>query len=335
MSEIRFHLLLISLLGLILTNGGCENDPEGEELKLPELSTAIVTEISDSSAISGGTILSTGAMEITDKGICWSTNTGPTIHDVVISAGAGSGSFISTIKDLQPQTYYYVRAFATNSDGTGYGEERSFRTKTMNSTVVQDVDGNAYPTVKIGDQVWMAKNLKATKFRSGARITNVTDNDQWSNLSTPAYSYYNNVSGNGYGLLYNGLTIMTDEVCPEGWHLPALSEWAALIDTIGGKEVAGGKLKESGIFHWSAPNVGATDEFGFTALPGGLRYTDGSFKNQGDVGYWWAAPDSSTQLVGIIMSYNTENVNFGGSPENIAESVRCIKDSIAIKASDP
>ena len=179
----------------------------------------------------------------------------------------------------------------------------------------------------IGDQVWLAKNLEVTKFQNGTNISNVLASDQWEGQTTPAYSRYNNESGNAYGLLYNGYAISTDEVCPEGWHLPTISEWSILFETVGGEEVAGGKLKEYGTNHWSSPNTAATDEFGFTALPGGLRYITGTFLNQGEIGYWWAAPDdTSNDLPAISMSYDSESADPGGSGLKFGLSVRCVKD---------
>ena len=135
----------------------------------------------------------------------------------------------------------------------------------------------------------MERNLQVTKFRNGTDIPLITEDSRWEDLSTPVYSYYNNNSGNMYGPLYNGFTILKDEVCPEGWHLPTKSEWATLFESVGGKDIAGGKLKARGTIHWAMPNVGAADDFGFTALPGGLRYLDGSFRNEGSIGYWWAS----------------------------------------------
>jgi uncharacterized protein (TIGR02145 family) len=187
---------------------------------------------------------------------------------------------------------------------------------------VTDIDGNVYLTVAIGNQVWMAKNLQVTKFRDGTSIANITSDEEWSELTTPAFRYGN------FGLLYNGYTIANGELCPEGWHLPTDAEWAALIATVGGKDVAGGKLKESGTTNWSAPNVGATNEYRFTALPGGLFFIDGSFKNLGLVGYWWSASEGTPdELTSVAMTNDKEGIDAGGgSLPKLGLSCRCVKD---------
>ncbi len=308
----------------------CEKDQEEDKL-LPELTITSVEELSQTSLIAGGTIISDGGLEITDKGVCWGFRQNPTINDQMISAGSGSGSFEVTIVDLEPDKYYYLRAFATNNMGTGYGDEITFSTQSMitDSTTTEpvvDVDGNLYPVVRIGDQVWMAKNLQVTRFRDGTEIPNVEGEDQWGNLTTPAYAWYDNVN-NQYGLLYNGYSIANDDLCPEGWHLPDTAEWNTLIETVGGKEVAGGKLKETGTVRWMMPNVGATDEYRFTALPGGLRYVDGEFRNKGKGGYWWAAPgESLEELTGPSIGHDQEKVNLAVGPPKFGSSIRCVKD---------
>jgi uncharacterized protein (TIGR02145 family) len=137
--------------------------------------------------------------------------------------------------------------------------------------VVTDIDGNVYNTVTIGDQVWMAENLKTTKLNDGTSISNAIDNIAWASLSTPGYCWFinNRATYEIYGALYNWYAVYTDKLCPTGWHVPSNSEWTTLTDHLGGAEVAGGKLKESGSSHWASPNTGATNVTGFTALPGG------------------------------------------------------------------
>jgi len=153
--------------------------------------------------------------------------------------------------------------------------------------MVTDIDGNSYSTVKIGDQQWMTENLKTTKFNDGSDIPLVTDGTTWINLTTPAYCWYNNDANtykDAYGGLYNLYTVMTGKLCPVGWHVPSNDEWAILATFLGGNAVAGGKLKETGTTHWFSPNVGATNEAGFNALPTGYRadYNGGFFANVHD-----------------------------------------------------
>jgi uncharacterized protein (TIGR02145 family) len=147
-----------------------------------------------------------------------------------------------------------------------------------------DVDNNTYKVVKIGTQVWMAENLKTTRYNDGSAIPLVTDNTEWNNLTTPGYSWYNNDSATyaqTYGALYNWYTVETGNLCPTGWHVPSDAEWTTLTDYLGGEAIAGGKLKETGTAHWDSPNTGATDETGFTAFPGGNRTKNGPFSNLG------------------------------------------------------
>ena len=155
---------------------------------------------------------------------------------------------------------------------------------------VTDYDGNHYSSVLIGSQIWMAENLKTIKYNDGTAIPLVTDATEWSNLTTHGYCWYNNdeaTYGDTYGALYNWYTVETGNLCPTGWHVPTDAEWTELIDYLGGESVAGGKLKETGTTHWNSPNPGATNETGFTTLPGGYRADfNGSSGDIGNGGYW-------------------------------------------------
>lgn len=148
------------------------------------------------------------------------------------------------------------------------------------------IDGDVYRTDTIGSQVWMVENLKTTKYNDGSSIPNVTDNTTWNGLNTGAYCWYNSDISNKkpYGALYNWYTLNTGKLAPYGWHVPTDVEWESLIDHLGGESVAGGKLKESGTTHWQTPNIGATNESGFTAVPGGFRSQDGIISNKGGSG---------------------------------------------------
>jgi len=198
------------------------------------------------------------------------------------------------------------------------------------SSTVTDIEGNIYHTVKIGSQVWMVENLKTTRYNDGTEIPLVTDSVVWNNLSTPAYCWMNNNSANKetYGALYNWYAVNTGKLCPEGWHVPTNEEWQTLIEYLGGINVAGSELKESGLTHWTAPNEGACNCSGFTALPGGCRVTEEIVFNyflfasywwtstEEDPGnaWWWSVNYVSTSVVGYFLS-----MDYGFS-------VRCIKD---------
>ena len=196
-----------------------------------------------------------------------------------------------------------------------------------------DEDGNNYAVVTIGTQTWMAENLKTTKYSNGTSIPNVTDSSNWAVQTTGAYCWYLNSQasyGNTYGALYNWYTVGTANLCPSGWHVPTYAEWTTLTDYLGGKFVAGGKLKETGITHWWSPNTGATNEIGFTCLPGGLRSAGlGSFINIGDRGYWWASSVYAPSNLGFYfyLKYSSDisfDQNFDSKRNG--RSVRCLRD---------
>ena len=295
-------------------------------VNLPTVTTSSVTNIGQTSATSGGNVTSDGGATVTARGVCWSTSANPTTADSKTIDGSGTGSFTSSLNGLVPNTTYYVRAYATNSVGTAYGNQESFTTA---GTVI-DIDGNVYNTVTIGSQVWMAENLKTTKYNDGTAIPLVTDSTSWSNLTTPGYCWYNNDEAgykNVYGALYNWFTVNTGKLCPIGWHVPTDAEWTTLTDYLGGESVAGGKLKETGTTHWLSPNTGATNETGFTALPGGYRAGSGYFNHVGSYGHWWSATEGSAgNAWGRYVGYDNSNVYGLSDSKQAGFSVRCVKD---------
>ena len=322
-TKIRFWMpaILFALSSAFLTN--CK-----EDATIPVVSTNEVTAVTDTTATSGGVISSDGGANVTARGVCWSTSQNPTIADNKTTDGTGTGSFTSAITGLTANTTYYVRAYATNSAGTGYGSEMSFTTLEGKYGTMTDIDGNTYKTVKIGTQTWMAENLKVTKYNDGTSIPNVTDITAWSKLTTGAYSNYENQFSYSetYGKLYNWYAINTGKLCPIGWHVATDAEWATLIDYLGG-DVAAGKLKETGTKHWYSPNNGATNESGFTALPGGVRSGNGTFNSIGYIGYWWSATERTTRTaMRWVMNNDKIRVDrYEGNKEN-GGSVRCVKD---------
>jgi uncharacterized protein (TIGR02145 family) len=239
------------------------------------------------------------------------------------------GAFTSTMTELTPGTTYYVRAYATNDEGTSYGVERSFTTWDGSVT---DYDGNVYRVVEIGSQTWMAENLKSTHYADGDPIPLITDVLDWTATEEGAYCFYNNNEmeyGKTYGALYNWIAVDDSRnVCPGGWHVPSNMDWVILIDFAGGNDVAGAKLKEVGDSHWFN-NSYSTDEFGFTALPGGDRNQTGGFGNITHNGKWWTAD------VAEVFPTQRWYYQIDGSGFNIAKlrwfpnagySVRCVKD---------
>ncbi len=201
----------------------------------------------------------------------------------------------------------------------------------LNAQTVKDIYGNVYKTVTIGTQVWMAENLKTTKFNDGTAIPLVTDDKAWEALTTPAYCWYKNdatANKNTYGALYNLYAVNANKLCPIGWHASTDAEWTTLTTSLGGDSVAGGKLKEAGTVHWQSPNTGATNESGFTALPGGYRLSyGGSFGRIGSNGYWWSPVKDSSSIASYrYISNGSSNVSSTSYSKRSGFSVRCLRD---------
>ena len=209
----------------------------------------------------------------------------------------------------------------------------SFKSIAQESTViVKDVDGNVYKTVRIGTQTWMAENLKATKYNNGTPIPLVTTDTEWSNLSTPGYCWYLNDEAtykNIYGALYNWYTVNTKKLCPAGWHVPSDAEWTTLTTYLGGVSVAGEKLRETSTTHWNSPNPRTTNEYNFTALPGGLRDNKGAFRSIGSHGWWWSAQEfevlSSAANCWFIYC-KSPYMLLSADKKEFGLSIRCLKD---------
>ena len=315
------------------------------QARFPVLSTREVTDITENSATSGGNITDDGGVLITAHGVCWSTNENPTIDDNKTEDGTGAGSFTSSVTGLEPNTTYYLRAYATNSAGTSYGSIMSFTTQegSSGSTFTDPRDGKVYQTVVIGNQVWMAENL--------AYLPSVNMVADGSEDAAGSYYYVYGYDGTNvadakatdnyatYGVLYNWTAAMDGEassttnpsgiqgVCPAGWHLPSDAEWTELTDYLGGTSGAGGKLKETGTTHWVSPNTGATNETGFTALPGGYRGSRGAFGYIGYDGVWWSATElSAPNAWGRVMFLDYSSVSRFDYLKEVGFSVRCVRD---------
>ncbi|MCX6171794.1 MAG: hypothetical protein NT048_03020 [Flavobacterium sp.] len=297
-------------------------------VNLPILTTTIATGITTVTGSSGGIVTSDGGASVTARGVVWSTSSNPTIAlPTKTINGTGIGTFTSAISALSAATTYYVRAYATNSAGTSYGNQVILTTLTSSSTNVTDVDGNIYSLVTIGNQIWTTTNLEVTRYRNGDIIPYVGDQTQWSNISTGAWS---NNNGPVYGRLYNGNAVKDPRgLAPVGFHIPTDAEWTILGNYLGAN--ASGKMREAGTAHWESPNDGATNESGFTGLPGSYRILNGQYPTLSNGGYWWS---SSTGVYGGL--YTGLSIRFIGASStqlgtninsfNAGLSVRCIKD---------
>jgi uncharacterized protein (TIGR02145 family) len=295
------------------------------EGQLPVVTTSLFNTIFIT-ATGGGNVTAQGTKDVTARGVCYSTDEKPDINDLHTLDGAGIGSFESIITGLNPNTKYNVRAYATSDVGTSYGDNITLTT----GGSVTDIDGNVYGTVVIGTQEWMVENLKVTHYQNGDPITNELVYLQWKALNTGAYCWYDNDETNNrnlYGGLYNWYAVVDSRnICPIGWHIPSEAEWAILTTYLGGENIAGDKLKKVG---WGS---NATNESGFTGLPGGGRgdYTDyygDGFGYKDGYGYWWSSDEfdnNSSLSRGLGYNYS----GFSGFPtlKYYGFSIRCIKD---------
>jgi uncharacterized protein (TIGR02145 family) len=244
-----------------------------------------------------------------DDGLTW------TLPCISVSGDTGKGVTPGTNKHIMWDFY----ADNPNVSGSGY---RVRITADDHSDDCMDIDGNVYKTVKIGDQLWMAENLKVRHYRNGDPIPEVASNSDWQNLSTSAYCVFDNNESHAdtYGYLYNWYAVDdTRKITPAGWHVPSDEEWKQLEMYLGMSQGTadnyrwrgtdeGGKLKEMGITHWNDPNTGATDEYGFSALPGGYRDFLGDFLTMGYYAYFW----SSTEYKSLTVWYRGLSCYYSG-----------------------
>jgi uncharacterized protein (TIGR02145 family) len=203
---------------------------------------------------------------------------------------------------------------------------RQDTTITFQFAACTDFNGNNYATVQIGRQIWMAENLKSTHYSDGTPIDYLNYNNDAANVGvygriyTPAAARRNAASSTSNPSNIKG-------AAPNGWHIPSKAEWMELVTYLGGLNIAGGKMKETGTTHWKAPNKGATNEFGFTALPGGVRDFAMGFLGKGDwLFFLTSTASSSRDATGINIAYDESLIFFGDAHPDDAGSVRCIKD---------
>jgi uncharacterized protein (TIGR02145 family) len=322
---------------------------------LPTVSTTAITNITTNSAVSGGNITTDGGGTITARGIVWNTTQNPTIAlTTKTSDGTGLGNFVSNMTTLAQNTTYYVKAYATNSAGTAYGNQVEFKTNAVPITVT-DADGNIYKTVQIGTQQWMAENLKTTKYCNGDAIPNVNNASQWDNLTTGAYIYSDDSSNLNsiYGKLYNWYVASDSRnPCPCGWRVPTADDWIILGEYLGGNwkwsqnikyygyaAEVGGKLKsvgniEEGTGLWYKSNYAGTNSSGFNGLPVGIVNLYAPFiSNRGIEAYFWASTHTSIDSTWkheygqyVLLNNTSQDLYMSHTQNNTPTSIRCIKN---------
>ena len=332
---------------------------------LPTVTTGSATAITSTSAICGGNVSSNGGANVTARGVCWSTSHNPTIEDAHTTDGVGTGDFSSNLTGLTPNTTYYMRAYATNSVGTAYGEEVSFTTTNNpagdghpcpDTPTLTDVDGNIYNTVMIGDQCWMRENLRTTKYSDGINILQGNDTS-----TAIGYWYYpNNIFYNKstFGLLYNWKAVMRNSyssnaipsgiqgICPDGWHVPSDAEWTQLTDYVSAHNqyVCGddnsyiAKALASTTFWYSSTNTcavgnnsSANNTTGFDAMPAGYYYT-GGYANLSEFAYFWSTSVYSNSVWNRFLGCYGDDVSRGTWSKSCGFSVRCLRDEIPHEA---
>lgn len=301
---------------------------------LPTVTTNSPTNVSYTTAVSGGTVSSDGGFSITARGVVWDTLHNPTILlPTKTSDGVGIGNFTSNLTNLLSNKTYYLRAYATNSSGTIYGNEFSFITLQPIAIV--------FDTVKICNQVWSVQNLNVTTYSNGDPIPQVTNSSSWQSLNSGAWCWYNNdsVTYGVYGKLYNWYAVTDPRgLAPAGWHVPSDHEWNVLTKCLdntadttcscASSTIAGGMMKEVGYSHWQFPNTAATNSSGYTALPGGLRSNSGTFFYGGTSSVWWTTTASTASYAWNRSIYYADGALTRGYDNYFGSgfSVRVVKD---------
>lgn len=330
--------ILLIILGLAVSVSSCKKDPKEEEVTGFAVTTKNANNVGRGWATMNGTVKA-------DNNVCtmsfeYDVSTAYT-HSVAAVPETVKGDTLKAVyanlTGLEPNTQYFFRLKAVYSGGTKYGSDGSFTTTALrgfNTTfnpglvygTVADIDGNTYKTIPIGEQTWMAENLKTTKLNDGTPVSYLPVATLWYNSKAPGYCWYNSDSL-GYGALYNWHAASSDKICPAGWHVATDTEWNTLVTYLGGESSSGIKLKETGTAHWSVPNSGTTNESGFSALPGGYRASTGIYNSIKQKGYWWSSTASSeTDGFYRSMGYNYNYVDRTAANKATGFSIRCVMD---------
>jgi uncharacterized protein (TIGR02145 family) len=278
---------------------------------LPVLNTKPVSGLTSNSLISGGNITFEGKSKVLSRGVCWSVNNPPLVSDKKTQDGEGIGEFISEISGLNSHTPYYIRAYASNKLGTGYG--KVIYVKPFQTTVA-DIEGNIYFTVSIGTQVWTVENLKVKKYQNGDPIPNIQDNSTWNNLEAGAYCDYENDSSNrkNFGILYNWYAASDSRnLAPEGWRVASYEDYQVLVDFLGGPNEAEEKMIKGD----------------FNALASGKRNRDGNFFDQDLYPYFWTSTEyhkGSTWARYLVLDGGELNIH--NRSKNYGFPIRCVRE---------
>jgi uncharacterized protein (TIGR02145 family) len=334
---------------IIAHNMACKKtDPQ----YLPVLVTVEITQITSTTSVSGGFITENGSSKVKSRGVCWSIKPNPTIADSKTIDFLGIGDFVSNMSGLLPQFTYYVRAYATNDSGTAYGNELVFKTKDPDviitscpdTPIVEDIDGNIYTTVQIGEQCWMVQNLKTSKYNDGEPILNASDYHDWISLTEPAFCWYEGSINyfNTYGALYNWYAVQQGKLCPEGWFVPTNEDFYILTNFIKSqqeyqcdenphwisKSLASREYWKVSTYHCSVgDDLSNNNPTGFSGLPSGTRCpVSGISFSIGYNGYWWSSSIHSLNKASSFgLHYKLSYFGGGSLDKGEGLSVRCLK----------
>jgi uncharacterized protein (TIGR02145 family) len=316
----------IMFLMISFTFVSCKKD---NNISLPTAKTYAPLFIASYTVTVGFEVVSDGGSPIIDCGIFMSASVNPETSGTRLQIAKDTGLFVVQINNLTPNTQYYIKAYAINAKGESRGDQVNF----ASPGTAMDYDNNVYETTKIGNQQWMAKNLKTTHFLNGDLISTTTPATfDISGESSPKYQWAyggDDANTSAYGRLYTFYTITdTRKVCPAGWHIPTDTDWTTLESALGGFTIAGSSLKETGNSHWVSPyNLDATNMACFKALPGGYRNEIGGFSFTGNYGFWWSSTEGDISYAWVrSLSVQSSQITRSSFYKKSGLSVRCIKD---------
>lgn len=310
----------------------------------PIVNTIAASNIDKTEATLNAEIEVDGNENISERGFFWSEIANPNSSSAKLVYSGTNNTFGANLTGLVENNTYYFRAYCINNGVMKLGEILSFKTNTDMPANMVDIDGNIYPVVKIGAQVWAAENLRTTKFADGSSIPNILSDITWGSLSTAAMCPTNGSSANNqtYGALYNYYAAISNKgLCPDGWKVPSDEDWKVLETSIGmspsdldaysssrgQSQLLGGKLKHIGTTYWNSPNSSASDDYGFSVRGGGYRSSDGlyfEFRRNGSM--WTSTELSFTTATNRGFANTFVSISRGPMHKRTGMYIRCLKE---------
>jgi uncharacterized protein (TIGR02145 family) len=299
---------------------------------LPTVNTLIIGNITGNSAVSGGEVINDGGSPIMQRGICWSILPNPTLLDSFTNDGNGIGVFNSTLNNLNPNTLYYIRSYASNIAGTSYGNEINFSTSMYFTGLGVNYDGYNYGSIILPNgQEWFTENLRTTIYSNGDPIPNDTigyaNGSLWSNLSSGAWiNYQNDIQyENTYGKLYCGYAVNDSRnVCPSGWHVPSENDWNTFVIYVepSADTTTGIYNQSNNGIKFISTSLGGNNASGFDVNYGGFYSVIQGWNP--NVAKFWTSTNYNNGMRNRSISIN--GISNGGQPLTSGHSIRCIKD---------